>query len=52
MRHAALSSFMQMLRRVAARHARDEQADAELLARFARQGDEVYWFSVIWKNRR
>jgi RNA polymerase sigma factor (sigma-70 family) len=40
MRHAAFSSFMQMLRRVAARHARDEQADAELLARFVRQRDE------------
>jgi RNA polymerase sigma factor (sigma-70 family) len=50
MRHAALSSFMQMLRRVAARHARDEQADAELLARFVRQGDEAAFEVLVHRH--
>jgi RNA polymerase sigma factor (sigma-70 family) len=50
MRHAALPSFMQMLRRVAARHARDEQADAELLARFVRQGDEAAFEVLVHRH--
>jgi RNA polymerase sigma factor (sigma-70 family) len=50
MRHAAVSSFMQMLRRVAARHARDEQADAELLARFVRQGDEAAFEALLHRH--
>ncbi len=50
MRHAAFSSFMQMLRRVAARHARDEQADAELLARFVRQGDEAAFEVLVHRH--
>jgi RNA polymerase sigma factor (sigma-70 family) len=52
MRHAALSSFMQMVRRVAARHARDEQAggDAELLARFVRQGDEAAFEVLVHRH--
>jgi len=50
MRHAMLSSFMQMLRRDAARHARDEQANAELLARFARQGDEAAFAALVHRH--
>ena len=50
MRHAVLSSFMQMLRRVAARHARDEQTDAELLARFVRQGDEAAFEALVHRH--
>jgi len=50
MRHAAFSSFMQMLRRVAAGHARDEQADAELLARFVRQRDEAAFEALVHRH--
>jgi RNA polymerase sigma factor (sigma-70 family) len=50
MRHAAFSSFMQMLRRVASRHAGDEQADAALLARFVRQGDEAAFEALVHRH--
>jgi RNA polymerase sigma factor (sigma-70 family) len=50
MRHAVFSSFMQMLRHVAARHARDEQADAELLARFVRRGDEAAFAALVHRH--
>jgi RNA polymerase sigma factor (sigma-70 family) len=50
MRHAALSSFMQMLRRDAGRHARDEQADAKLLARFVRQGDAAAFEVLVHRH--
>ena len=49
MRHA-LSFFKQVLRRDAARHARDEQADAELLARFVRQGDEAAFEVLVHRH--
>jgi RNA polymerase sigma factor (sigma-70 family) len=41
---------MQMLRRVAARHARDEQADAQLLARFVRQRDEAAFEVLVHRH--
>ncbi len=50
MRHAAFSSFMQMLRRIAAGHARDEQADAALLARFVRQGDQTAFEVLVHRH--
>jgi RNA polymerase sigma factor (sigma-70 family) len=50
MRHATFSFFMQMLRRAAARHARDEQADAELLARFVRQRDETAFEVLVHRH--
>jgi RNA polymerase sigma factor (sigma-70 family) len=50
MPHAAFSSFMHMLRRVAARHVRDEQADAELLARFVRRGDEAAFEVLVHRH--
>ncbi len=50
MGHAALSPFLQMLRRVASRHARDEQADAQLLARFVRQGDEAAFEVLVHRH--
>jgi RNA polymerase sigma factor (sigma-70 family) len=50
MRHAALSSFMQMLRGVAARQARDEQADATLLAHFVRQRDEAAFEELVQRH--
>jgi RNA polymerase sigma-70 factor (ECF subfamily) len=50
MRQAAFSSFMQMLRRVAGRHARDEQADAELLARFVCQRDEAAFEGLVQRH--
>src|SRR5262249_49686214 len=50
MRHAVFSSFLQMLRCVAARHARDEHADAELLARFVRQGDEAAFEALVHRH--
>jgi DNA-directed RNA polymerase specialized sigma24 family protein len=50
MLHAALSSFMQMLRRDAARHARDEQVDAALLARFVRQGDQAALAALVHRH--
>jgi RNA polymerase sigma factor (sigma-70 family) len=50
MRHAALSSFVQILRRVAARHACDEQGDAEFLARFVRQGDEAAFEALVHRH--
>src|SRR5207302_8145378 len=43
----ALASFMQLLRRAATRHACDEQADPELLTRFARQGDEAAFETLV-----
>ncbi len=50
MRHAALSFFLQMLRRAAAGHARKEQADAELLARFVRQRDEAAFEALVHRH--
>jgi RNA polymerase sigma factor (sigma-70 family) len=50
MRHAAFSAFLQMLRRVAARHARDEQGDAGFLARFVCQGDEAAFEALVLRH--
>jgi RNA polymerase sigma factor (sigma-70 family) len=45
-----LSSLMQLLRRDAARQARDEQADAALLARFVRQRDEAAFATLVQRH--
>jgi RNA polymerase sigma factor (sigma-70 family) len=45
-----LSSFMQFLRRTAARQARDEQADAELLTQFAQHGDRTAFETIVHRH--
>lgn len=46
----SLSSFMQLLRRAAASHARDEQADGELLRRFAQEGDATAFEILVHRH--
>jgi RNA polymerase sigma factor (sigma-70 family) len=50
MPQGTLSSFLQMLRRVAARYARVEHEDAELLARFVRQCDEAAFEVLVQRH--
>jgi RNA polymerase sigma factor (sigma-70 family) len=50
MRHTGFSSFMRMLRCVAARHARDEQGDAALLASFVRRGDQAAFEVLVHRH--
>jgi RNA polymerase sigma factor (sigma-70 family) len=50
MRQQAFSSVLQLLRRAAAGQVRDERADAELLARFANQGDETAFEILVLRH--
>jgi RNA polymerase sigma factor (sigma-70 family) len=46
----AFSAVVQLLRRAAAGQLRDERADAELLARFARDGDEAAFEVLVHRH--
>jgi RNA polymerase sigma factor (sigma-70 family) len=50
MAQRVLSAFVQLLRRAAARHARDERADGELLARFVDHGDEAAFEILVHRH--
>src|SRR5258708_22039614 len=48
----AISGFIQLLRRAAARHTHDESADADLLSRFVEHRDEAAFEGLVRRHGR